>query len=189
MRCHPVYRKCTEICGPDQACSNPGVVCDNKKPTPNYPVATGHCLGSCKDSCEGQSKTWSYCFCDNVCMGMGDCCPDFNKACPTVQSSAPCSLWNWNGCAQGESCVPAGSDVGEVSCKTSGKGQPNGSCDKDDLATCSMSPFLGPQVCFEGKCATVCNVNAGVSMCPPNRTCTAIDADGVTMPSDYGVCL
>ena len=59
---------------------------------------------TCEDHCGGPSE--GFCWCDHLCEGIGDCCPDYEPVC--VQALPPCPPNGGNGgdCEPGpDSCV------------------------------------------------------------------------------------
>ena len=72
---------------------------------------------SCIDRC-GLSETDADCSCNESCMRKGNCCDNFDKACPEEKSKEQCS--SCNSCSQGhcESCKPnSASQNGQCLCQ------------------------------------------------------------------------
>ncbi|HAN31478.1 MAG TPA: hypothetical protein DCQ06_07760 [Myxococcales bacterium] len=190
LRCHPMYRRCMEICAPGVQCQATQI-CDNTPPFENFPLKSGHCLDTCKGKC-GANMNTSICYCDSACAQVGDCCPDFTKACPSIKPISQCSTFNWYGCSDGESCIPKaiyGKDgslenwAGE--CVKSGSSQANQFCDPKVINSCAKSPSLGPQICHKGKCSNTCSKDQD---CPPSKKCEMLDLTNKTYPNGYGAC-
>ena len=184
MRCHPVYRKCLPVCGLGALCSKT-TICDKKAPFKPYPVQTGFCLPSCGGACEAGSAIENTCYCDAQCLQAGDCCPDFKKLCPNVQSASPCNIFNWMGCKPGQTCLPKqifsmeGATETSV-CVSSGPG--TNSCNPAELNSCAYSDTQGPRICVNGKCALTCRVEN--DDCPNNLKCEKVG--GKTSPPSFG---
>ena len=53
--------------------------CDQLEDSLNCPEdCTEEVIGSCENNCGGNAGS---CWCDDQCMSLGDCCPDFNEFC------------------------------------------------------------------------------------------------------------
>jgi hypothetical protein len=97
--------------GEDPATAERGVISD-----PGPVKADG--TNSCKASCGGQAP--SGCWCDELCTGFGDCCPDYQARCVSTLTCANVK------CAAGTHCELKGINGGAVPV-----------CIKDPITTCA----------------------------------------------------
>ena len=95
VECKP---KCEgKVCGPD-GCGGECGVCKSQGQ-----CVEGQCVAdSCLGACGGQSQF--ECFCDNQCLELNDCCPDFCEVCPDVceEPEDNCNGIGWTGCCDGK---------------------------------------------------------------------------------------
>jgi len=124
--------------------------------TPTGAPGTTTGEGSCTDQC-GSSST--DCWCDSLCTGFGDCCPDFTSVCDP--EDLPDVDWGWG--------PPAAADP-DAECTESECGgyHADGGCWCDILCTffgdcCQGDAFVYADVCGElaGTCKGNCDSFSG----------------------------
>lgn len=176
--------------GEDPASAERGVISD-----PGPVKADG--TNSCKASCGGQAP--SGCWCDELCTGFGDCCPDYQARC-----GSPLTCANVK-CAAGTHCELKGINGGSVPV-----------CIKDPLITCANMkcaagyhcddtivdgkvvgcvPDKDPAACAAMLCAPGyhCDdtiIGGKVVGCVPDKAQTCADLGGSCLPLTYpmGAC-
>jgi len=117
-------------CNGECELKTPHTCCEDRK---DYCVAkwVAKPFGSCEGSCGGASKTpKSDCWCDDLCVGNGDCCSDRDTACGT---KAPERVGSCEGACGGKTLTEGGNCYCDKACSLSAH---NDCClDRDDKCT------------------------------------------------------
>ena len=169
--CGPCIPDCDgKICGGDDCggtCGEcPGGEACNADGTACIATADGSCAGVC-----GSNPADESCYCDDMCFGYGDCCPDICDFCGDMfPDPAP------GGCGE---CTP---DCTDLVCGNDGCGGSCGEC--PDGQTCNATGTL----CIEGTPPTTCDeVHGEVGCCA-----TELDAvfwfEGGAVAGEIGGC-
>jgi hypothetical protein len=165
------------------------------------PIGKADVLGTCEGAC-GDIAWSGECYCDEVCATYGDCCADYEEACPATDVQA-CGGLLGQGCDAGEYChyeaeamcgaadqtgvcLPEPELCYEVYSPVCG-------CDGVTYSNECFAHHAGTSVSSEGECAPppgqVCG-SRGLPTCDegqfcdyaPEASCGASDQPGTCMP-------
>lgn len=160
----------------------------------------GTCQGATEDFCGGPSA--GNCWCDEACVGYGDCCSDVDEVCGPVDpppGGQGCGGFLGDTCSDDEYCAyEAGQYCGAADASATCQPRPEAcitlydpvcGCDGNTYGNACVAAVAGTGVLSEGACAapppgSFCGGIAGIQ-CPDGQVCVDDENDDCD-PADGG---